>query len=60
MPFLVECNEKILCCKAAIVIAVSGYGQDEDRRRSREAGFDYHLVKPIDFDALVSLLTPSI
>jgi len=30
------------------LIAVSGYGQDEDRRRSREAGFDYHLVKPVD------------
>jgi PAS domain S-box-containing protein len=48
------------CCKAAIVIAVSGYGQDEDRRRSREAGFDHHLVKPVDFDALISLLTQSI
>ena len=46
-------------CKASIVIAVSGYGQDEDRRRSREAGFDHHLVKPIDFDVLVSLLTHS-
>ncbi|MFL6579823.1 MAG: MASE1 domain-containing protein [Burkholderiales bacterium] len=31
-----------------VLIAVSGYGQDEDRRRSREAGFDYHLVKPVD------------
>ncbi|HXF15469.1 MAG TPA: MASE1 domain-containing protein [Burkholderiales bacterium] len=30
------------------LIAVSGYGQDEDRRRSREAGFNYHLVKPVD------------
>ncbi|MEO8164726.1 MAG: response regulator, partial [Betaproteobacteria bacterium] len=31
-----------------LLIAVSGYGQDEDRRRSREAGFDHHLVKPVD------------
>ena len=30
------------------LIAVSGYGQDEDRRRSREAGFDHHLLKPVD------------
>jgi PAS domain S-box-containing protein len=39
-----------------LIVAVSGYGQDEDRRRSREAGFDYHLVKPIDHDALLTLL----
>jgi len=30
-----------------VLIAVSGYGQDEDRRLSREAGFDHHLVKPV-------------
>ena len=30
------------------LIAVSGYGQDEDRRRSRAAGFDHHLMKPVD------------
>ncbi len=43
-------------CKDAVVIAVSGYGQDDDRRRSRAAGFDHHLVKPVDFDQLTSLL----
>jgi signal transduction histidine kinase len=41
-------------------IAVSGYGREEDLRRSREAGFDMHLTKPIDFktlqDALQQLL----
>jgi PAS domain S-box-containing protein len=42
--------------KDALIIAVTGYGQAEDRRRSREAGFDYHLVKPVDFDALVTLI----
>jgi CheY-like chemotaxis protein len=36
----------------AIVIAVTGWGSDEDRRRSREAGFDAHLVKPVDPDVL--------
>jgi PAS domain S-box-containing protein len=40
-----------------VIIGVSGYGQEEDRRRSRAAGFDHHLVKPVDFDTLVSLLT---
>ncbi|HUQ51381.1 MAG TPA: ATP-binding protein, partial [Gammaproteobacteria bacterium] len=39
------------------LIALSGWGQDEDRRRSREAGIDYHLVKPINLDELSHLLT---
>jgi signal transduction histidine kinase/ActR/RegA family two-component response regulator len=39
-----------------IVIAVTGWGQDEDRRRSREAGFDRHLIKPVDVGALLKLL----
>jgi len=34
------------------LIALSGYGQDEDQRRSREAGFDLHLVKPVEFAEL--------
>ena len=40
----------------ALLVAVTGYGQDEDRRRSREAGLDYHLVKPADPDSLQALL----
>jgi signal transduction histidine kinase len=36
--------------------AMTGYGQDEDRRRSQETGFDCHLVKPVDPAALESLL----
>ena len=39
-----------------VLIAVTGWGQDEDRRRSREAGFDHHIVKPIDPHALLKLL----
>jgi len=35
-----------------VLVAVTGWGEDEDRRRSREAGFDGHLVKPVDLDAL--------
>ncbi len=38
------------------LIALTGWGQDEDRRRSLEAGFDYHLTKPIGIDALKSVL----
>lgn len=34
------------------VIAMTGYGSEDDRRKSREAGFDIHLVKPLDLDAL--------
>ena len=45
------------CCQDAVIVAVSGYGQDEDRRRSKEAGFDHHLVKPLDHDALLTLLS---
>ena len=42
--------------KDAVIIAVTGYGQEDDLRRSREAGFDHHLVKPIDHDALITLI----
>jgi PAS domain S-box-containing protein len=38
------------------LIAVSGYGQDQDRRRSRDAGFDHHLTKPVEPGALTALL----
>jgi CheY-like chemotaxis protein len=44
-------------CKEAFIVAVSGYGQEEDRRRSREAGFDHHLIKPLDLEAFLSLLS---
>ena len=39
-----------------VLVTVSGYGQEEDRRRSREAGCDAHLVKPADLTALQQLL----
>jgi CheY-like chemotaxis protein len=38
------------------LVAVSGYGQAEDRSRAKAAGFDHHLVKPVDFGQLVSVL----
>ena len=39
-----------------VMVAVSGYGQPEDRKRSLEAGFDHHLVKPVDQNSLTSVL----
>jgi PAS domain S-box-containing protein len=42
---------------AATLIAMTGYGQEEDRKRSRDAGFDHHLVKPVDLAVLSALLT---
>ena len=38
------------------LIAVTGFGQDDDRRRSRESGFDHHLVKPVDYRKLQGLM----
>jgi CheY-like chemotaxis protein len=40
----------------ARLIAVTGYGAEDDRRRSREVGFEAHLVKPVDPDALQGVL----
>jgi signal transduction histidine kinase/ActR/RegA family two-component response regulator len=42
--------------KCTVLIALTGWGQDEDRRRSREVGFDNHLVKPLDPDKLSAML----
>ncbi len=42
--------------RSVYLIALTGYGQEEDRRRAMEAGFDAHLTKPADLDALRRLL----
>jgi CheY-like chemotaxis protein len=42
--------------RAPILVAVTGYGQETDRARSRLAGFAYHLAKPIELEALEVLL----
>jgi signal transduction histidine kinase len=44
-------------CPGAYIVALSGWGSDDDRRRTKEAGFDEHLVKPVNPDDLRSLLT---
>jgi PAS domain S-box-containing protein len=43
-------------CEGTLLIALTGWGQAEDRRRSSEAGFDHHLVKPVDLETLHGLL----
>jgi len=42
--------------KDILIIAVTGYGQEEDRRKSSDAGFDAHLVKPVDYHELEKAL----
>jgi PAS domain S-box-containing protein len=39
-----------------VLVALTGYGSDEDRRQAQAAGFDHHLIKPVDIDALQGLL----
>ncbi len=43
--------------KNIVLIAQTGWGREEDRAESRQAGFDYHLVKPLDFQLLERILT---
>ena len=40
----------------AVLIALTGYGQAQDRERSEQAGFDHHLVKPVEIERLSALL----
>jgi CheY-like chemotaxis protein len=39
-----------------VLVALTGYGQESDRQQSREAGFDHHLVKPVDFAKIENIL----
>jgi len=43
--------------RSMLLIALTGWGQEEDRQRSAAAGFNHHLVKPADIDQLRQLLT---
>ncbi|MEO6447181.1 MAG: ATP-binding protein, partial [Gemmatimonadaceae bacterium] len=54
-----EAARRIRAARGAAVtlIALTGWGQEDDRRRSREAGFDHHLTKPADFGVLQKLLS---
>ena len=42
------------------IVAITGWGQADDRQRSKEAGFDDHLVKPVVFGELTALLDESL
>lgn len=42
--------------RAAVLVALTGYGQPQDRQRSAEAGFDHHLVKPVEPESLNGIL----
>jgi CheY-like chemotaxis protein len=44
------------CCKGAMMIAVSVYGEEQAKIRSEAAGFDLHLVKPVDLETLLAVL----
>jgi CheY-like chemotaxis protein len=46
-------------CGCAAIFAISGYGQEIDRRRSSDAGFDHHLVKPVSIEKVLGLLAGS-
>ena len=38
------------------IVAITGWGQEEDRQRAREAGFDHHFTKPVDYGVLLELI----
>ena len=45
--------------KHVLLVAVTGWGQEKDRRQSREAGFDHHLTKPVEPEAVSNLMQPA-
>ena len=47
---------KLPCGRDAILVAVTGWGQDKDRQLALDAGFDLHLTKPVDFVELDAVL----
>ena len=53
---LIELMRRIRAIRSMPGIAMSGYGMNEDRRRSHEAGFSEHLVKPIDLEQLIAAI----
>lgn len=41
---------------SVLIVAITGWGQDEDRQRARDAGFNYYFTKPVDFEMLLDLI----
>ena len=48
---------RIESCQDLMIIGITGYGQSSDQCRSAEAGFDYHLLKPVEYEVLSALLS---
>ncbi len=46
--------------EGVVLVALTGWGQEEDRRRSQEAGFDHHLTKPVELPALLAVLASAV
>jgi len=44
------------CLKHVVLVALTGYGQETDRQRTRDVGFDHHLIKPADFAKIHQIL----
>ena len=44
----------------ALLIALTGYGADSDKKAARDAGFDHHLVKPVSFTAIETVIAESL
>lgn len=42
--------------RSLVIVALTGWGQQEDRRKSADAGIDHHLVKPLDLEKLMQIL----
>lgn len=53
---IIAALRKMDAAKKAVIIAVTGWGTDSDRQRTREAGFDYHLTKPASYEDVQALL----
>ena len=51
-----RCIRSLYPQRRTAIVALTGWGQEKDRRQAREAGIDHHLIKPADIDALRSLL----
>jgi CheY-like chemotaxis protein len=41
---------------AVLIVAITGWGQEDDRQRARDAGFNHHFTKPVDFEMLLDLI----
>ncbi len=44
---------------AVLIIAITGWGQEDDRQRARDAGFNHHFTKPVDFEMLLDVIDRS-